>query len=60
MDARLSDMGLDREIAWPAGQHQHAGPGFSAAEALSATRSQSGGVVVEYLPVERRISLKVV
>jgi hypothetical protein len=41
MDARLSDMGLDREIAWPASQHQHAGPGFSAAEALSATRSHA-------------------
>jgi hypothetical protein len=27
--------------AWPASEHQHAGPGFSAAEALSATRSHA-------------------
>ena len=41
MDARLSDMGLDREVAWPAGQHRYAGRCFSTDEALSAAGSHA-------------------
>jgi hypothetical protein len=41
VDARLSDMGLDREVAWPDNQHRYAGRCFSTAEALSATRSHA-------------------
>jgi ClpP class serine protease len=39
--ARLSDMGLNREVAWPAGQHRHAERSSRTDEALSAARSHA-------------------
>src|SRR6267142_1238571 len=42
VDARLSDMGLDREVAWPLSQHRYAGRCPSTVDALSTTRSHAG------------------
>ncbi len=39
LDPRLPNLGVDREVALPADQHQHAGSGLSTAEALSAASS---------------------
>src|SRR5258706_5137670 len=59
IDARLSDLGLDCEVAWPAGQHQYAGRCFATAEALSATRSHAeqrrGGISAGRTAIVRRV-----